>query len=75
MSEFTPLSFKLSTITDEVRQLVDKGTLKHSQHLYALCQYFSPREWIAIETELERNGLLMRDRIVDLIDNQQWTSD
>lgn len=65
----------LSAITDEARQLVEKGTLTRRQPLYALCQYFSPREWNAVETELEFNGFLMRDHIADLIGDEQWTND
>lgn len=68
-------SLDIGAIADETRQLVEKGVINRQQHLYVLCQHFPPREWIAVETELEFKGLLMRDRIVDLIDDEQWTND
>lgn len=70
---YSPLNLQL--IADEARQLVEKGTIDRRQSLYVLCRYFPPREWIAVETELEFNGFLMRDLITDLIGDEQWTDD
>lgn len=71
----TSPSLDLNAIAEEARQLVEKGAIDRRHRLYVLCQYFSPREWNAVETELEFNGLLMRDRIVDLIGDEKWTND
>jgi len=40
-----------------------------------LCQYIPPREWVCIESELEKRDFLLRDRIGDLIGSEEWDND
>lgn len=71
----SPFHDSLSLIRDEVRQLVERRLLNRQQHLYTLCQYIPPREWVCIEHELERCDFLLRDRIGDLIGSEAWDND
>ena len=65
----------VSDVQDEVQALITKGVIDRNQFLYALCQYFSDREWQQVELLLEFNGYLLRDRIGDLIPCQSWSND
>ena len=67
--------YSIDTIKDEVRDLVSCGRLNRLQPIYALCQFLPSREWICIECELEENGFLLRDRIVDLLGHEDWDND
>jgi len=40
-------------IQDEARQLVHE-VVSRQQPIYTLCQYIPPREWVCIESELEK---------------------
>jgi hypothetical protein len=62
-------------IQDEARQLVETGKVSRQQPIYVLCQYISAREWSVIEVVLERFDYLLRDRIGDLIGEENWYSD
>lgn len=62
-------------IRDEVRQLVDRGSVSRQQPIYVLCQYIPAREWVCIECELERCDYLLRDRIGDLLSCETWDND
>ena len=62
-------------IQDEVRALVEKGTLSRHQPIYSLCQYIPAREWVCVESELENNDYLLRDRIGDLLSTEIWEND
>lgn len=67
--------YTISLIKDEVRQLVEKGTVSRHQPIYVLCEYIPPREWVCVETELERCDYLLRDQIGDLIPCETWDND
>jgi hypothetical protein len=67
--------YTISMIKDEVRQLVEKGTVSRHQPIYVLCEYIPPREWVCVETELERCDYLLRDQIGDLIPCETWDND
>ncbi|AFZ36321.1 hypothetical protein Sta7437_2797 [Stanieria cyanosphaera PCC 7437] len=71
----SPFRYSIETIKDEVRQLVERGIIKKNQPLYALCQYLPAREWLGIESELERCDYLLRDRISDLLSTERWDND
>ena len=71
----TSVQYSLDLIKDEARQLVKKGLISRQQPIYTLCQYSPGREWICVECELERNDFLLRDRIIDLLDNENWDED
>lgn len=73
----SPLStnYTISMIKDEVRQLVESGTISRHQPLYVLCEFIPPREWVCVESELERCEYLLRDQVGDLIASECWDSD
>ena len=72
-----PASFgySLNMIKDEVRQLVETGTVSRQQPIYVLCQYIPAREWVCVECELERSDFLLRDQIGDLMSSECWDND
>ena len=72
-----PASFgySLNMIKDEVRQLVETGTVSRQQPIYVLCQYIPAREWVCVECELERSDFLLRDQIGDLMSSECCDSD
>lgn len=67
--------YSIKMIKDEVRQMVEQGTISRNQPIYTLCQYIPPREWVCIECELERCEYLLRDQIGDLIAGENWDND
>ncbi len=67
--------YSINTIKDEARQLVERGLLSRHQPIYVLCQYIPAREWVCIESELERCEYLLRDRVGDLIGSEHWDND
>jgi hypothetical protein len=69
------LSYSIGAIRDEVRHLVENGSLKRQQPIHALCRFYPDREWDQIEQELEMNQFLLRDRICDLVSQEAWSSD
>lgn len=73
--EKTAPHYSIDMIKDEVRHLVDKGTVSRHQPLYILCQYIPAREWLCVECELEKCDYLLRDQIGDLISHEIWESD
>jgi hypothetical protein len=71
----TPVRYSLDVIRDEVLHLVQQGIVSRHQQIYTLCQYIPAREWDCLETELEQNNFLLRDRICDLISREEWDND
>lgn len=69
------IQYSLGVIQDEARELVQKGVVSRNQPIYTLCQFIPPREWVCIECELERCNFLLRDRIGDLISQEEWDND
>ncbi|MGB3695366.1 MAG: DUF4327 family protein [Spirulinaceae cyanobacterium] len=67
--------YSIGTIKDEARQLVERGLLSRNQPIYVMCQYIPAREWVCIESELERCEYLLRDRVGDLIGSEYWDND
>ncbi len=70
-----PTVCTIDAIRDQVCELVCEGRLSRLSPLCTICNYFSDREWPAIESELERNDFLLRDLVIDLIGKEQWTND
>lgn len=68
-------NYPIELIKDEARQLVEKGIVSRQQPIYVLCQYIPAREWVCVECELERCDYLLRDRIGELIADEQWDND
>ncbi|BAQ63736.1 DUF4327 family protein [Geminocystis sp. NIES-3709] len=73
--EKTAQDYSIEMIKDEVRHLVDKGTVSRHQPIYILCQYIPAREWVCVECELEKCDYLLRDQIGDLIACENWDND
>ncbi len=71
----TSFHYSIRMIKEEVRQLVERGTVSRHQPIYVLCQYIPPREWVCVECELERCDYLLRDQIGDLISSESWDND
>ncbi|HEY9613713.1 DUF4327 family protein [Allocoleopsis sp.] len=71
----TSIQYSIDAIKDEARQLVNKGLLTRQQPIYTLCQYIPACEWVCIETELEKNDFLLRDRLIDLLGREDWQED
>jgi Domain of unknown function (DUF4327) len=71
----TTVKYDLEVLKEEVRQLVKKGKIQRNQPIYTLCKFIPGRDWICIELELEENDFLLRDKIIDLLDNEEWESD
>ena len=69
------LQYSIELIQDEARQLVDKGVISRQQPIYVLCQYIPAREWVGVECELERCNFLLRDRVGDLMGQEEWEND
>ena len=68
-------TYTITMIKDEVRHLVDTGVVSRRQPLYVLCEFIPPREWVCVETELERCEYLLRDQIGDLMACERWEND
>jgi hypothetical protein len=73
----SPLSarYSVEVLQEEARQLVKRGIISRQQPIYKLCEYIPAREWVCIESELERCDYLLRDRIGELIGSECWASD
>ncbi|HEY9761545.1 MAG TPA: DUF4327 family protein [Trichocoleus sp.] len=67
--------YSIAMLRDEARQLVERGMVSQQQPIFTLCNYISAREWPYVELELERNDFLLRDRLIDLIGQEQWSED
>ncbi len=63
----TSVQYSIEAIKDEARQLISKGLVAREQPIYTLCQYIPARKWVCVECELEKNNLLLRDPIIDLL--------
>ncbi|MEB3163757.1 MAG: DUF4327 family protein [Prochlorothrix sp.] len=69
------LSYSIETIRDEARHLIHQGCVSRQQPIYILCKYIPAREWAGVESELERNSFLLRDRLGDLVGREDWEND
>jgi hypothetical protein len=67
--------YSVEVLQEEARQLVKRGIISRQQPIYKLCEYIPAREWVCVESELERCDYLLRDRIGELIGSECWTSD
>lgn len=67
--------YSLDVIQAEAQQLVHRGLVSRHQTIYSLCEYIPAREWVGFESELEKYGFLLRDRISDLLGREEWYND
>ncbi|HEY9694295.1 MAG TPA: DUF4327 family protein [Oculatellaceae cyanobacterium] len=71
----TCVRYSLDVIKEEVNYLLNQGVIYRQQRIYILLEHFPARDWNVVESELEENGYLLRDRIGDLLACEQWTND
>ncbi|MEW5860218.1 MAG: DUF4327 family protein [Cyanobacteriota bacterium] len=69
------VQYSIDVLQEEARHLVEKGIVTRQQPIYVLCQYIPAREWVCVECELERFNILLRDRIGDLMGQEEWEND
>lgn len=69
------VQYSLNVIRDEARELVKRGIVSRQQPIYVLCKYIPAREWSLVENELEKSDFLLRDRINDLLGQEEWEND
>lgn len=67
--------YSIDAIQKQARRLVDRNLISRQQCLYVLCQYIPTNEWASVEFELEEHAFLLRDRIADLIGEEEWRND
>jgi hypothetical protein len=75
MAMMQTITYTIELIKEEARALVRKGVLGRQQPIYTICQFIPAREWDWVELELERNGFLLRDHIIDLLQPERWDED
>lgn len=68
-------SIAIQVIQEQARHLIHKRVISPQQPIFTLCKYIPASEWTCVEYELEENNFLLRDRIADLIGNEQWEND
>ncbi|BAB72597.1 DUF4327 family protein [Anabaena sp. FACHB-709] len=71
----TAVKYDIEVIKDETRLLIAKGLVNRQQPIYTLCKYIPDRDWPFFELELEKNEFLLRDRIIDLLSQEEWEED
>ena len=64
--------YSINKIKKQAKELVKKGILSRQQPIYALCSFIPAQKWKVVELELELNEYLLRDRIIDLIQPEEW---
>lgn len=69
------LTFTIESIKDEIKALVETGSISRRQTIYSLARYIPAREWLNLEKQLEQDNYLLRDRIADLLDTEKWDND
>jgi len=69
------LTYSIDLIKDEARHLVENGTLNCHQPISSICRFFPARERVQIEKELELNQFLLRDQLIDLVNDPYWDND
>jgi hypothetical protein len=67
--------YSICDLQDEVRSLVDRGSLSRKHRIYELHKYFGDRDWQRIDRLLEADGYLLRDFVLDLVGQETWVND
>jgi Domain of unknown function (DUF4327) len=65
----------ISDFQDEVRALVERGSVDRQERIYELKRFFNDRQWREIEHIVNEYDYLLRGRIIDLIGAESWTND
>ena len=74
-TQLRPSVYNLDMLRDEARALVDKHVVDRQQPIHALCRFVPEEGWQCIEVALEEEEFLLRDRIIDLLANENWEDD
>ena len=75
MLQTVECAINIDVIKDEARYLIERGLLGRQQTIYTMCQFIPSREWESVELELERNGYLLRDHVIALLQPERWDED
>jgi hypothetical protein len=67
--------YSIEVIQKQARSLVKRNVISRQQCIYTLCQFIPASEWTRVELELEEYDFLLRDRIADLIGDDEWQND
>ncbi len=67
--------YSIHDVQDEVRALIDRGTVGRQYRIYELGKFFSDREWQTVEQLLEAHDYLLRDHVIDLVGQESWLND
>lgn len=70
----TESNLSIESLKEKARSLVERGIISRHQPVSILFEYITASEWIDFERELEINGYILRDRIVDLLSSEKWDS-
>ena len=70
-----PTRYSLDVIRTQVHYLVRENVISYQQPIYTLCQYIPVSEWVDVERELEEHNFLLKDRIADLINYEEWENE
>jgi hypothetical protein len=62
-------------VQDDVRALVERGSIGRHHRIYELCRHFNDRDWLKIEQLLGAHDYLLRDSVIDLIGKESWVND
>ncbi|MHC5727105.1 MAG: DUF4327 family protein [Nostoc sp.] len=71
----TTVKYDIQVIKEEALQLVKKRLVNRQQPISSLCKYIPDPDWVNFEQELEKNEFLLRDRIIDLLNQESWEDD
>lgn len=74
-TQLRPSVYNLDMLRDEARALVDQHVVDRQQPIHALCRFVPEEGWQCIEVALEEEEFLLRDRIIDLLANENWEDD
>ncbi|MGA7938019.1 MAG: DUF4327 family protein [Kovacikia sp.] len=66
------IHYSFAFIQEEVRRLVKQSLIDCRQPIYRLCKFIPAEDWNEVERELEEHDFLLRDRIGDLIPQEEW---
>ncbi len=67
--------YSICSVKDEVRALVERGSVNRNAQIYSLARFFGDRGWNVVEELLEENEYLLRDNVCDLIGHESWMND
>jgi hypothetical protein len=67
--------YSIEAIQNQARRLVKRNVISRQQCIYELCKYIPASRWADVERELENSEFLLRDRIADLIGDEEWQND